>query len=115
MKYFLIFSSLFLFVLTAFAGNPTKKELENGKRTYDKICFACHKDGVAGAAAITNKKRWQENADKGLNTLLKHIKAGIVNGKYGTMPARGGCTDCTDQDLHDAILYMIHESGAHLK
>ncbi|RMH62106.1 MAG: cytochrome c5 family protein [Calditrichaeota bacterium] len=114
MKTRFIVLAVFSFILLS-AGTPGKETLKNGEKVFNKICFACHKDGVAGAAAITNKKRWQENADKGLENLMTNIKKGIVNGKYGTMPPRGGCTDCTDEDLKDAILYMIHESGARLK
>ncbi len=112
-----LFLLVFVFIATAllFAGTPTKAQLDNGKAVFNKICFACHRDGVAGAAAITNKKRWQENADKGLSTLVHSVKNGVTNGKYGTMPPKGGCMDCKDEDFRDAILYMIHESGATLK
>jgi cytochrome c5 len=109
---FLIVAMSFVLLL---AANVKKADVNNGKAVYNKICFACHKDGVAGAAALSNKKRWQENADKGDQSLLKTVKAGVVNGKYGTMPPKGSCMDCTDQDLYDAIHYMIKESGVKLK
>ncbi|HED10934.1 MAG TPA: cytochrome c5 family protein [Caldithrix abyssi] len=115
MKNILLIVFVFMASALLFAGTPSKAELNNGKTVFNKICFACHKDGVAGAAAITNKKRWQENADKGIKKLVSSVKSGVTNGKYGTMPPKGGCMDCSEKDIHDAILFMINESGAKLK
>ncbi len=70
---------------------------------------------MAGAAALSNKKRWQEMVDKGIDTMVKNVKAGIINGKYGTAPAKGACMDCSDQDLYDSTYYMVKESGVKLK
>ncbi len=32
-------------------------------------------------------------------------------GKYGVMPEKGTCMDCTEQDLYDAISYMMDKAG----
>ncbi|RLD31673.1 MAG: hypothetical protein DRI72_08535, partial [Bacteroidetes bacterium] len=69
---------LFAFLATSCGGNSgsgdkakeTQKEvkkemtanLDNGKVVYDKACIACHWKGVAGAAALTDKPRWEEIA-----------------------------------------------------
>ena len=110
----IIYISVLSFIFV-FASNIKEANVKNGKTVYNKVCFACHKDGVAGAAAISNKKRWQENAEKGADTMLKNVKKGVINGKYGSMPPQGSCLDCSEQDLYDAIMYMIKESGAKLK
>ena len=92
----------------------TQKEftanLDNGKAVYDKACIACHWKGVAGAAALTDKDRWEEIAAKGMKTLHQHAIGGF-QGEYGVMPAKGTCADCSDQDLYDAISYMLKEAG----
>jgi cytochrome c5 len=92
----------------------TQKEftanLDNGKAVYDKACIACHWKGVAGAAALTDKDRWEEIAAKGMKTLHQHAIDGF-QGEYGVMPAKGTCADCSDQDLYDAISYMLKEAG----
>lgn len=90
-------------------------DLANGKKTYEKICIACHLTGVAGAAAVTDKVRWQANADKGMPVLHQSVINGVPNGKYGVMPARGSCTDCSEKDLYDGIGYMIDLSGVRVK
>lgn len=85
----------------------------NGKAVYDRACFACHidaVDGVAGAAGLQNKARWQAQADKGWKTLLEHATNGFT-GEYGTLPPKGTCADCTEKDLFDAISYMMGRVG----
>ena len=86
-------------------------DFANGEKTYNKVCIACHLTGVAGAAALSNKPRWQANADKGMAVLHQSVINGVPNGKYGVMPPRGTCTDCSDKDLYDGIGYMIREAG----
>ena len=86
-------------------------DLENGKAVYDRICMACHMTGVAGAAKITDTERWAEVAPKGLKALQESVINGIPDGKYGVMPERGSCTDCTDKDLYDAVAYILSEAG----
>ncbi len=95
-------------------GGNSKKELvvnlENGQAVYNKACVACHWKGVAGAAALEDKARWEEMADKGKDVLLHSAVTGIT-GKYGVMPEKGNCFDCSEQDLFDAIGYMMDQAG----
>jgi len=113
------------FILSSCGGNAKKKgqdkasvtksekvytaNLENGKATYNKVCIACHMTGVAGAPALKNKARWTEIAAKGIKQLHQDAINGFT-GKYGVMPARGSCTDCSDQDLFDAVAYMLRKA-----
>ena len=94
--------------------SKTKKayvaNIENGKKVYSKVCIACHMTGVAGAPALKNKTRWTEIAAKGMKQLHHDAIKGFT-GKYGVMPARGSCTDCSDQDLYDAVSYMLKTAG----
>ncbi len=90
-------------------------DLENGKKVYDKVCVACHMTGVAGAAALNDKARWEENAKLGMEKLVSIAIKGNPKGKYGVMPARGTCNDCSDDDLADAVAYMVKEAGVTVK
>ncbi len=85
--------------------------LDNGKKIYDKVCVACHMTGVAGAAALNDKARWEENAKLGMEKLVSIAIHGNPKGKYGVMPERGSCTDCSDEDLADAVAFMLKEAG----
>ncbi len=89
---------------------PTQDMLDNGKATFDKSCFICHKDGVGGAAMLTDKVRWANNRTKDLETLVQHVHDGFT-GEYGTMTPKGTCMECSKDDLRDAIFYMMTEAG----
>lgn len=88
--------------------------IENGKAIYEKSCIACHMTGVAGAAALTNKERWQISADRGMKTLHEHSIKGY-QGDFGVMPEKGTCVDCSDQDMFDAVSYILKEAGVTAK
>ena len=90
-------------------GGPSA-DLANGEAIYSKACIACHLKGVGGAAALDNKERWEEIAAKGMTTLVQHANTGYT-GKYGVMPEKGTCMDCKEQDLYDAISFMMDEAG----
>ena len=116
------------FLLTSCGGNAQKNgkstttatktktqktyvaNLDNGKKVYNKVCIACHMTGVAGAPALKDKTRWTEIAAKGMKQ-LHHDAINGFTGKHGVMPARGSCTDCSDQDLYDAVSYMLKTAG----
>jgi len=110
----LLFIVLFGSMLLSSCGDSKPKELkanlENGKVVYNKACIACHMTGVAGAAAITDKARWDNIAAKDINVLHKQSIEGY-QGDYGVMPAKGTCVDCSDQDIFDAINYMMDQAG----
>jgi len=78
---------LFGSMLLSSCGDSKPKELkanlENGKVIYNKSCIACHMTGVAGAAALTNKARWDVIATKRhqkyfINSQLKAIRVNMA-------------------------------------
>jgi cytochrome c5 len=89
---------------------PTQEMLDNGKSIFDRSCIICHKDGVGGAAKLTDNVRWTNNRTKDLNVLIQHVNDGFT-GEYGTMTPKGTCMDCSENDLRDAIFYMMREAG----
>lgn len=84
--------------------------LEAGKAIYEKACFACHAAGVAGAAKLDDKARWDISAAKGIATLNEHAINGYT-GDYGVMPPKGGNATFTDQEVKDAVAYMLSTAG----
>ena len=83
--------------------------IENGKAVYDKACFACHAAGVAGAAKLDDKARWEASAAKGIATLDANAINGFT-GEHGVMPPKGGNMDLTESQIHDIVDYMIEAS-----
>lgn len=48
---------------------------------------------------------WGDRIDKGLETLVDHA----ING-FNAMPAKGGCSNCSDEEIQVAVEYMVEES-----
>ncbi len=89
---------------------PMSYSLENGEAIYKKYCFACHDGGIAGAARHADLARWEESAAKGIPTLIKHATEGY-QGKYGMLPPKGTCMECSEQDIIDAVHYQLKMGG----
>ncbi|MEZ5559469.1 MAG: c-type cytochrome [Pseudomonadales bacterium] len=77
-----------------------------GEQTYNRYCFSCHAAGVAGAPRVGDAVAWAARVDKGREALLQSTITGIPPG----MPVRGLCTQCSDQQLAQAIDYMVSHS-----
>lgn len=86
-------------------------DIANGEAVYKKYCFACHDAGIAGAAKHTDVERWEESAAKGIPTLVKNVTEGYT-GKYGMLPPKGACMECTEQDITDAVHYQLKMGGS---
>ncbi|HEU0198717.1 MAG TPA: c-type cytochrome [Nevskiaceae bacterium] len=85
---------------------PTKAM--SGKEVVANVCSACHETGMLGAPKIGNKADWEPRFKNqgGLAGLEKHAIHGL-----GNMPPRGGDSGLTDQDIHNAIQYMLSKAG----
>ena len=80
------------------AGTPADPEIE---QLYNRSCRSCHAYGTANAPRTGDSNAWAERKAQGIDVLLEHT----VNG-YGSMPARGMCYDCSDDQLRALILFM---------
>lgn len=84
----------------------------SGEEVFNKVCFQCHaSDSVTlGSPKITNEKQWAPRIAKGKKSLLQSAINGLNN-----MPARGGDTTLTNEELERAIVYMTGKSGGHFE
>ena len=80
-----------------------------GKRIYGKYCALCHADGVAGAPKPGDKAQWSERTARGQNLLYQRAIEGF-KGVRGSMPARGGASHLTDDEVRAAVDYMASPS-----
>ena len=79
----------------------------SGEDVYNGACMACHSAGIAGAPATGDQIAWAGRISKGMDALYD---SGI-NGVAGTgMIARGGCADCSDDDIRAAVDFMVDSS-----
>ena len=88
------------------ASDPTKPQLP-GQTTYQRFCISCHASGISGAPPIGNAQAWAPRIAQGEDVLLKHTIEGMPS---AGMPPRGMCVACSEQELKDAIHYMIGQS-----
>ena len=79
----------------------------SGEDVYNGACMACHSAGIAGAPMVGDQLAWTDRIAKGMDVLYD---SGI-NGVAGTgMIARGGCADCSDDEIRLAVDFMVEGS-----
>ena len=80
----------------------------NAEQKYMASCFACHSTGAAGAPKVGAGMavEWEPRLEKGLDTIVQNAINGV-----NTMPAKGLCFDCTDDDIRAIVEYMIDSSS----
>lgn len=76
-----------------------------GKDIYEKYCTGCHTTGAGGAPKLGDSAVWAPRIKQGMNLLYKNAINGI-----GGMPPKGTCVSCTDQEIQQAVQYMVDES-----
>lgn len=72
-----------------------------GEQVYQGACFACHATGALDAPKKGDAAAWKPRLAQGMETLHKHAIEGIRS-----MPPRGTCGDCSDDDILNAIKFM---------
>lgn len=79
----------------------------SGEDVYNAACMACHSTGVAGAPKVGDAAGWAERIPKGMDVLYDSG----VNGLAGTgMIAKGGCMNCSDEEVRAAVDFMVDGS-----
>lgn len=86
-----------------------KQALKNaqhpGEKIYQKLCANCHalKPLIPlGAPRIGVVDDWKPRMTRNVQAMFEKIDVG-----FNAMPARGGCFECSDQELKEAIAYML--------
>ncbi len=110
-----VFNLLILFVFNISAHAESHKPMEflkqisgtkdEGIQIYRHFCGTCHSKTPQiplGAPRIGVKSDWEPRLKQGLTPFLNHTFEG-----YNAMPARGGCFECTDEQLILALLAML--------
>lgn len=110
-------SSLFLFMFipaVVFSLGCSKREaaelpvltpvLSQGEAVFKGTCKVCHAQGINGAPIVGNANMWEERVKQGIPILVEHASNG-----YGLMPAKGGNTDLTTEEITAAVTYMVEQ------
>jgi cytochrome c5 len=99
----LVLALLFLFSSTVVADNT------KGQGVYMNFCAPCHDSGVAGAPKVGDKAAWQDRIKKGEEAMAALAIKGF-QGSSGFMPAKGGNSALTDEEVTSATTYMVEQS-----
>ena len=75
--------------------------MRSGKE-YDAACTTCHAIALAGAPRFGDRLSWGERANEDLDKLVETVTNGL-----GGMPPMGMCMDCSQEELSDAVQYML--------
>ncbi len=80
--------------------------LDVGHKVYQAHCAACHESGAAGAPKYGDDQAWASRLKLGLDKLRQNALNGI-----GAMPAKGGCSSCSKDQIISAVDYIVAGSG----
>lgn len=80
-----------------------------GPQVYNSACNVCHGAGIGGAPVVGNASAWTGRIAQGNDTLYEHAINGYT-GTAGVMPPKGGNMSLSDQEVRDAVDFMVAES-----
>ena len=85
---------------------PSSRTMPVADRTGEQVvktrCIECHGEGKMGAPRIGDRPAWIPRLQQGFDSLVRSA----ING-HGAMPPRGGLASLTDNEVRNAIGYMI--------
>ena len=91
------------------APEPAVAENTQGKSVYNKTCSMCHAVGAAGAPKPGDQADWGPRIGQGMDVLYQHALEGFTGAK-GVMPARGGASTLSDDEVRAAVNFMVDQS-----
>lgn len=73
-----------------------------GEAVYNHVCKMCHSSGMMGAPKLGDRAAWGARVELGASKLAHNAITGIRK-----MPPRGTCKSCSDEDIANAVAYML--------
>lgn len=87
-------------------GSEAQPTLKRGKQVYINSCILCHQDGTMSAPLNGDGSNWYRRLkNSGLTGLYRHAIYG-----YNSMPVKGACVTCSDNDIIAATDYILNNS-----
>lgn len=87
---------------------PSEKPptLARGKEVYWTACTICHENGEMTAPLLGDGANWYYRLKStGLSGLYNHVIKG-----FNSMPYKGACVTCSDNDIISAVDYILNKS-----
>lgn len=79
-------------------------DLEHGREIYRSSCARCHDTGQGGAPRLQEGQAWAGRSVQWFSVVKEHASKGFLK-----MPPKGQKPILTDQDIADAVFYMLEE------
>ncbi len=82
-----------------------KGKADEGAQIYKQFCVNCHAQNPLinlGAPKIGDENAWKTRLQQNFSDLFSHLDEGV-----GAMPSRGGCFECSNEQLWLATLFML--------
>ncbi len=96
--------------MSAGAVEPSTERLKQGWTVFNRTCTVCHWPGVGGAPRVGDKAAWEPRIGAGKERLYRRAIEGFKGASGKIMPARGGNWNLTDEQVHAAVDYIVHNS-----
>ena len=77
----------------------------DGKGVYDKVCFACHQQSIAGSPKLGDKAAWAPRIQTGTGAMVQSV----IKGK-GAMPPKAGNPALSEGEIRAAVEFMVSQS-----
>ena len=94
-----------LLALAGCSGGKTQPELKpdyaRGARAFDVHCAQCHLDDDNPAPQLDETDDWDLRTHEWTSVLKGHVNSGFLG-----MPAKGGQSSLSNQNIDDALYYM---------
>jgi len=82
----------------------------SGAQVYNAACNVCHGNGVGGAPIVGDIDQWIPRIAQGMDVLNDHAVNGFSGDAATPMLPKGGRVDLSDQEVYDAVEYMVGAS-----
>jgi cytochrome c5 len=87
-------------------GAEATPNLSRGKQVYLSSCILCHQNGAMSAPLLGDGPNWYLRLKtSGVNNLYRHV----ING-FNSMPIKGACVSCSDNDIIASVDYILKQS-----
>jgi S-disulfanyl-L-cysteine oxidoreductase SoxD len=87
-----------------------ERKPEPGEIVYDQYCSICHRPpGLNGAPLLGDSLAWKKRTTAGIAKLKLRAKNGFTGSK-GVMPPRGGFMSLSNEEVDEAVEYMVESS-----
>ena len=87
---------------------PTIMTAMTGEEVYNSACIACHMTGAGGAPLLGDADAWETRVAQSKSLLIQRAVEGYM-GEIGIMPAKGGRLDLSDEEVENAVTYMLDQ------